>query len=215
MRTGSNFSLSYDLPENPTHQSNWRYCTKCQSMFFNGLVGKGHCPAGGAHVADGYTFTLSHDVVATQQAQAEWRYCKNCALMFYNGLSTKGVCAAHMVPGPRGPVHGGHVADGYKFVLSHDLQPYPTITLKGIVAEGRLVSVTGDGFTPVEPVKIAYDIFAGGGPTTHETGEDDLISDTSGRFVHNIRVNLAGDIAGANVQAIDVGSGAKATASLP
>lgn len=31
-------------------------------MFFDGFPGKGHCPAGGGHVAQGFFFVLPHDV---------------------------------------------------------------------------------------------------------------------------------------------------------
>ena len=30
-------------------QDNWRWCHKCQGLFFGGNATQGHCPAGGAH----------------------------------------------------------------------------------------------------------------------------------------------------------------------
>ena len=41
-------------------QADWRFCQKCQSMFFDGYPTKGVCPAGGAHNAQGYNFVLAH-----------------------------------------------------------------------------------------------------------------------------------------------------------
>ena len=41
-------------------QADWRFCQKCQSMFFDGYPTKGICPAGGAHNAKGYNFVLPH-----------------------------------------------------------------------------------------------------------------------------------------------------------
>ena len=41
-------------------QADWRFCEKCQSMFFDGYPTKGICPAGGAHKAEGYNFVLAH-----------------------------------------------------------------------------------------------------------------------------------------------------------
>jgi hypothetical protein len=36
----------------PIGQNNWRFCTKCFGMWFNGISsGNGVCPAGGSHVA--------------------------------------------------------------------------------------------------------------------------------------------------------------------
>lgn len=117
---GINFDLSYGFPDSATAQANWRFCSKCNAMYFDGFADKGTCPAGGPHTPQGYNFTLPHDVAATATAQASWSYCNNCHSMFFNGYPTKGLCPAHMVPGPHGPVRGGHVAQGYNFVLPHD-----------------------------------------------------------------------------------------------
>jgi hypothetical protein len=35
----------------PTAQNNWRACTKCLCLWWNGQPTNGHCPAGGAHSA--------------------------------------------------------------------------------------------------------------------------------------------------------------------
>jgi len=32
-----------------TQQDNWRHCSKCRSLFWNGAADKGRCAAGGAH----------------------------------------------------------------------------------------------------------------------------------------------------------------------
>ncbi len=41
-------------------QINWRFCVKCQAMFFDGSPSKGTCPAGGGHQAEGYNFILGY-----------------------------------------------------------------------------------------------------------------------------------------------------------
>jgi hypothetical protein len=53
-----------------------------------------------------------HDlpVVTSPVTQADWRRCGKCPGLFFNGYVQKGVC-------PRG---GGHVAEGYFYVLAHD-----------------------------------------------------------------------------------------------
>lgn len=90
-------------------QSDWRYCEKCQSLFFDGYEKKGICPAGGAHQAQGFNFLLTHDVPAPGQDQ--WRFCDKCQVLFFNGYEkTKGVCSAG----------GAHNAQGFNFVLLHD-----------------------------------------------------------------------------------------------
>jgi hypothetical protein len=80
--------------------------------------------------------------------------------------------------------------------------------------EGRFFEVTGIRFTPNQSVKLGYDITSGGAPTTHQHGEDTLTSDETGGFLHRIRVNLGGDISGAQVQATDVASGVSVTAEI-
>src|SRR5262245_52290872 len=99
-------------------------------------------------------------------------------------------------------------------IAAHDRSP-PVITLRAIQDNGRFIEVTGNFFTRNGTVKLAYDITSGGGPTTHQTGEDTLQSDGLRRFKHRIRVNLAGDISGAHAQATDVASNKTATASIP
>jgi hypothetical protein len=41
-------------------QRHWRFCHKCQALFYDGYQEKGRCAAGGAHVAQGYNFVLPH-----------------------------------------------------------------------------------------------------------------------------------------------------------
>jgi hypothetical protein len=91
----------------------------------------------------------------------------------------------------------------------------PVITLRAVQDNGRFIEVTGNFFTHNGTVKLAYDITSGGGPTTHQTGEDTLVSDGIGRFVHRIRVTLAGDISGAHVNALDVALNRYTPAQIP
>ena len=95
-------------PLDASAQRDWRYCDKCQAMFFDGYPTKGVC-AGGAHNAQGFNFMLPHDVPGP--GQPDWRYCEKCQTMFYDGYPTKGVCAAG----------GIHRAEGFNFALPHDV----------------------------------------------------------------------------------------------
>jgi len=113
---GFNFVIPYDTPI--AGQPDWRFCNKCDAIFYNGYPDKGSCPAGGGHVAEGYNFVLPHDIapVVVQfpgvqiVGQLGWRFCNKCHAMFYDGFPTsKGIC----------PAGGGHVAEGYNFVLRY------------------------------------------------------------------------------------------------
>jgi hypothetical protein len=92
-------------------QGHWRFCHKCNAMFFNGFPAKGLCAAGGGHEAQGFNFLLPHDVPENPKAQAHWRFCHKCSDMFFDGLPNKGKCKAG----------GGHAAQGFNFVLPHDV----------------------------------------------------------------------------------------------
>ena len=52
--------LSHDIPIRTGTQDNWRFCNKCNSLYFNGYSG-GKCPAGGPHARQpdiDYNFVL-------------------------------------------------------------------------------------------------------------------------------------------------------------
>ncbi len=89
-------------------QPNWRYCRKCQAMFYDGYPAKGGCPAGGAHVASGWNFVLQHDT--SSPGQHDWRFCLKCQSLFFDGNATSGHCLAQ-----------GHVPDGFNFTIPHDI----------------------------------------------------------------------------------------------
>ena len=98
-----------------SQQVDWRYCAKCQGLFFDGYPAKGLCPAGAAHEAAGFNFGLPHDSAESPTDQGSWRYCQRCAALFFAGLPDQGRCPA-----------GGHQAAGYNFVLPHDQPATPT-----------------------------------------------------------------------------------------
>jgi hypothetical protein len=81
-------------------QANWRWCHKCQGMFFGGSLGV--CPSGGAHDINGsgdYTLQTAQDEPG-DPGQFNWRWCHLCSGLFYAGFSTTGWCPA--------PAAGGH-----------------------------------------------------------------------------------------------------------
>jgi hypothetical protein len=95
-------------------QPDWRFCNKCNAVFYSGAPDKGRCPAGGAHVPQGFLFSLHYDSrqAGSQRIQYAWRYCVKCRALFYDGFPGKGRCPAD---------GGGHAAQGLMFGL--DFQP--------------------------------------------------------------------------------------------
>ncbi len=75
-------------------QSNWRWCHKCQSLFFNGHATKGTCSAGGAHESTGSGNYSIPNTWAAAPGQNNWRWCHKCEGMYFAGSATQGVCAA-------------------------------------------------------------------------------------------------------------------------
>ncbi|MBL8188157.1 MAG: hypothetical protein JNK38_09120 [Acidobacteria bacterium] len=95
----------------PPTQDGWRWCNKCQGMFFSG-AGAGKCPAGSGHDANGsgnYMLTFMHDETA-QQTQDNWRYCKKCQGLYFAG-NNAGVC-------PAGAAHDGTDSGNYVLGVS-------------------------------------------------------------------------------------------------
>jgi hypothetical protein len=107
------FTPHYDdsAPGRPDVQYNWRFCSKCFGMFYNGST-RGRCPSGGSHVAQGFNFGLNRAAAVPPSSQTQWRFCQQCFALFYNGGSSKGRC----------PVGGAHVAQGFNFNLPYHLE---------------------------------------------------------------------------------------------
>jgi hypothetical protein len=74
-------------------QNNWRWCSKCQGLWYNGFPDNGHCPADGLqHISAGsgnYTLTIDAPIAGQQD---NWRWCSKCYGLFYNGSPTNGTC---------------------------------------------------------------------------------------------------------------------------
>jgi len=115
--TGATFLFS-DFESAVAHVSpHWRYCVKCQSLFYDGSANRGVCPAGGGHQAAGYIFAISYDERETPTAQDKWRECTKCLSMFYKGwpgsdyYNKGGVC----------PAGGTHTPGPSNYVIPHDI----------------------------------------------------------------------------------------------
>ncbi|GIE32407.1 hypothetical protein Ait01nite_054520 [Actinoplanes italicus] len=81
-------------------QRGWRWCNRCQGLWWAPSGDGGKCPAGGAHVRHGsgnYGLTYGPKAVG----QRAWRWCHRCDGLWYNGVDS-GSC----------PAGSGHVRDG-------------------------------------------------------------------------------------------------------
>lgn len=78
-----------------TEQAGWRWCRKCQGMFFGDNTSKGVCPADhkehDASKSGRYAELFGGDAPGQQ---GNWRWCHKCQGLFFNGNTSKGVCPA-------------------------------------------------------------------------------------------------------------------------
>jgi len=86
--------IGEDIPK--LQQGGWRWCSKCEGMFYGrASAGKGVCPAGGAHTDAGsghYAIALGED---SPGRQGGWRWCSKCEGLFYGRATAgMGVCPA-------------------------------------------------------------------------------------------------------------------------
>ena len=88
-------------------QDGWRWCRKCQTLFF-GDQGTSCCPSGGPHDRTG-----SDDYVLFQfRGEDAWNWCRNCRVLF-NCLSSGQAC-------PMGGQHNGTSSANYIIPSSKD-----------------------------------------------------------------------------------------------
>ncbi len=70
---------------NINEQNNWRWCNKCQGLFFGGNLAGSKCPVGGAHIATGSgNYHLIQNTVGAP-GQANWRWCSKCQGLHFGG----------------------------------------------------------------------------------------------------------------------------------
>jgi len=66
-------------------QSNWRWCTQCQGLWYAGHGNRGACSAGGGlHVQGPANYNLVHTSPA-DPGQHGWRWCGKCEGLWYGG----------------------------------------------------------------------------------------------------------------------------------
>jgi CubicO group peptidase (beta-lactamase class C family) len=75
---------------------NWWWCSKCQTLFYNG-DGPSVCPATGSHSAGGQYLLVKSPLPGSDSG---WKWCSNCQALCFD------VPGPHVNP-PEGPTHGG------------------------------------------------------------------------------------------------------------
>jgi len=117
----------YDETYYTNGQPGWRWCHRCQGIFFTGNGSNGHCPAGNAlspaHDPSGsgnYAIGIIGAPTGRPGTQAGWRWCSKCQGLFYglnrlpDGTPWLGVC-------PAGGAHSNAGSGNYI------LMPQPTV----------------------------------------------------------------------------------------
>lgn len=85
-------------------QGDWRWCPKCQGLYFAGGLTQGICPAGGAHEhTDSGNYQLVENTPAGPGEQSGWRWCKKCHGLYFSS-QFQSVCPAK---GPHDHISSG------------------------------------------------------------------------------------------------------------
>jgi hypothetical protein len=92
-------------------QPNWRWCGKCEGLFYGGHQSTSNCPTGGTHDGSGsYDYHLFHDDDVLAYEQPNWRWCGKCEGLFYGGHQSTSNC-------PTGGAHDG--SGSYNYILDY------------------------------------------------------------------------------------------------
>ena len=85
-------------------QRDWRWCFKCQGLYFFGNPSKGVCAADrSAHSARDSGQYAVHLNQSPIPGQGGWKWCSKCQGLFFTGGGSLGKCAAD---------NGSHAAQG-------------------------------------------------------------------------------------------------------
>jgi hypothetical protein len=80
-------------PATAAQQYGWRWCNRCQCLFYGDNHTSGWCVVGGGHNWEGSgNYTPHYDYYA---GQSKWRWCYRCQSMWYGGDgNNRGHCPA-------------------------------------------------------------------------------------------------------------------------
>lgn len=104
-------------------QGNWRLCTLCAGLYFDGHATKGVCPVRSTsffepHAAFEVVTFLVEGAEGPERpgTQDNWCWCRKCEGMFFKGNATAGVC-------PRGGEHDSTDSGIYRFTFGKKPTP--------------------------------------------------------------------------------------------
>ena len=90
----------------PGRQPDWRWCNRCQGLYYGGNVAGSKCPTGGTHTPPGQSgsanYILPHGTPINATSQDNWRWCNKCQGLYYGGN----------VAGSKCPTGGTHTPPG-------------------------------------------------------------------------------------------------------
>ena len=163
-RDSGNYKLVHNTPSGG--QNNWRWCSRCQGMFFAGNS-LGRCQAGGMHSSAGSgDYTLFQD---TGSGQDNWHWCNKCQGLFFAGRSS-GNCPAGGAHDQTGsgnyrltfgptifPVHGSYLITWQSFGRPmQDDCDIIQLTVTDSASVPELVLRTGPGVSARKHLKIVF-----------------------------------------------------------
>jgi hypothetical protein len=92
--------LATAAPAMAAQQSGWRWCNRCECLFYGNNYTTGWCSEGGGHNYRGSGNYTPH--YGSGSGQHYWRWCTKCQSLWYGGSSSRGYCSSG----------GGHSSDG-------------------------------------------------------------------------------------------------------
>ena len=102
-------------------QAGWRWCSRCQGLFYGPLVAGSSCPSGGPHadpsVSGSSNYVLRLGVPEQAGMQSGWRWCNNCQSLFFGPMHAQSAC-------PAGGAHASpDVSGSANYSLGSDTTP--------------------------------------------------------------------------------------------
>jgi M6 family metalloprotease-like protein len=149
------FSMVWDTPDpnDPTDpgQHNWRWCRKCQGMFFGGNSAPTRCPADNSSHdgSQSYNYVLRLQSQKMNLGQRGWRWCNKCQALFYSGLDNNGNLIAAAGVCPASGQHDSQGSDEYNMHYEvHDVFNEAAGSGATRIVLGGTTSWTTDNITP-------------------------------------------------------------------
>jgi hypothetical protein len=98
----------------PNMQAGWRWCSKCQGIFYFGGGQTGRCPTGGDHTSVGSSqYVVQGRSEAQSPGQDDWIWCRLCQGLWFGGALDNNWCPYWAGTDSEGKYAvGGHSFDG-------------------------------------------------------------------------------------------------------